>query len=331
MTNLSIIFPVYNVEKYVRSSLESIFRQGLDETDFEVIIVNDGTKDHSMEVITDIIEAHQNIRVINQENLSLSVARNNGIAAAQGEYILMPDSDDLLIDNSLKPLLDKALETKADLVVADFLEMGDEEIAKIQAIEQPPLTIKERKGEELYLQDYNPGQSYVWRILYRRSFLQENNIAFVPGISCQDIPFTQECYLKAKKSLRVSRLLNIYRRGHTSATSHFNKRKCMDLCAAVAATWKLDKIKGLSHKARLKLKDNIFTSFTLISYVMLWGSIKGSECRKIFNHLNHLIPDLSFSHGIKQRVVTFIYKLSPSLYYAFRRLLKMFTPSPYGN
>ena len=331
MINLSIIFPVYNVEKYVRSSLESIFRQGLDETDFEVIIINDGTKDRSMEVIEDIIAAHTNITVINQENLSLSVARNNGIAAAQGEYILMPDSDDLLIENSLKPLLDIALETKADLVVADFLEMTDEEIAKNPTIEQPPFTVKERTGEDFYLQDYNPGQSYVWRVLYRRAFLQENHISFVPGISCQDVPFTQECCLKAKKSLRVSRLLNIYRRGHASATSNFNKKKCMDLCAAVAATWKLRNIKGLSRKARLRLKDNIFASFTLISYVMLWGSIKGSECRKIFKHLNRLIPDLSFSHGIKQNVVTFLYKLSPALYYAFRKILKWLTPSPFGK
>ena len=101
MTKLSIIFPVHNVEKYVRSSLESIFQQGLDEADFEINIVNDGSKDQSMDVIQDIINEHSNISVINQENLSFSVARNNGIAKAKGEYIIMQDSDDLPIDNSL--------------------------------------------------------------------------------------------------------------------------------------------------------------------------------------------------------------------------------------
>lgn len=326
---LSIIVPVYKVEKYIHACIESIFKQGIDESSFEVIIVNDGTPDRSMEMIQDIIDAHTNIKVINQENLSLSVARNNGIAAAQGEYIIMPDSDDLLIENSLKPLLDKALETKADLVVADFLEMTDEEIAKNPTIEQPPFTVNERKGEELYLQDYNPEQSYVWRALYRRAFLQENHIKFVPGISCQDIPFTQECCLKAKNSLRVSWLLNIYRRGHASATYHFDKKKCMDLCTAVAATWKLQNIKGLSHKVKLRLNDNIFVSFTLISYVMLWGDICRSERREIFDCLNKLIPDLSFPHGMKQRTVTFLYKLSPELYYTIRKLLKIFTPSPF--
>ena len=88
--DLSIVVPVYNVEKYVRTCIESIFKQGLDEKCFEVIIVNDGSTDRSLEVITDIISQHSNIVVINQENQGLSVARNNGIAAAKGEYILMP-------------------------------------------------------------------------------------------------------------------------------------------------------------------------------------------------------------------------------------------------
>lgn len=125
--DLSIIVPIYNVEQYVRACIESIYRQGLDEDRFEVVLVNDGTKDKSMEVIADIIQQHKNITVINQENQGLSMARNNGMAIAKGEYLLMPDSDDLLIENSVKPLLEKALETKADMVVADFVEMNDKE------------------------------------------------------------------------------------------------------------------------------------------------------------------------------------------------------------
>lgn len=81
---LSIIVTVYNVEKYIRACMESIFKQGLDEKTFEVIIVNDGTQDRSMEVIQDFIEQHKNITVINQENQGLSMARNNGMAIARG-------------------------------------------------------------------------------------------------------------------------------------------------------------------------------------------------------------------------------------------------------
>ena len=320
---LSIIVPVYNVEKYIRSCMESIFRQNLDESIFEIIIVNDGTPDHSMEMIQDIIDQHPNISVINQENMSLSVARNNGIAKAKGEYILMPDSDDLLIDNSLSILLEEAIKTKTDLIVADFLEMTDEEIDKLTTIEQPPLSIMERRNEELYMLDLNPNQCYVWRTLYRRSFLVDNNISFVPGISCQDVPFTNECYLRSKNSLRVNLLLNIYRRRQMSATSFFNKRKCMDLCAAVAATWRLRNIEGLSDEMKLRLCDNVFVSFSLIFYVMIKGVNSRKDRREIFSYLNSLAPDLAFFHGIKQRITTFLYKMSPTLYYAFRRVLKM--------
>ena len=126
--DLSIIIPVYNVERYIRSCIESIFKQGLDDNRFEVIIVNDGTQDQSMDMITDIIEQHNNILIINQANQGLSVARNNGISVAKGEYILMPDSDDLLIENSLLPLLESVLKSQADLIVADFIGMTDEEI-----------------------------------------------------------------------------------------------------------------------------------------------------------------------------------------------------------
>ena len=129
--DLSIIVPIYNVEQYVRTCIESIYQQGFDEDRFEVILVNDGTKDKSMEMIADIIQQHKNIVVINQENQGLSMARNNGMAIAKGEYILMPDSDDLLIENSVKPLLEKALETKTDMIVADFVEMNDEGIKNI--------------------------------------------------------------------------------------------------------------------------------------------------------------------------------------------------------
>lgn len=320
---LSVIVPVYNVEKYIRSCMESIFRQNLDESIFEVIIVNDGTPDHSMKMIQDIITQHSNISVINQENMSLSVARNNGIAKAKGEYILMPDSDDLLIDNSLSILLEEAIKTKTDLIVADFLEMTDEEIDKLTTIEQPPLSIMERRNEELYMLDLNPNQCYVWRTLYRRSFLLENKISFVPRISCQDVPFTNECYLRSKNSLRVNLLLNIYRRRQMSATSYFNKWKCMDLCTAVAATWKLRNIEGLSDEMKLRLCDNVFVSFCLIFYVMIKGVNSSKDRREIFCYLNSLAPDLAFTHGIKQRITTFLYKLSPAFYYAFRRVLKV--------
>lgn len=325
---LSIIVPVYNVENYIRSSVESIYRQNIDESVFEVIIVNDGTQDRSMEMIEDIISQHPNISVINQENLSLSVARNNGIAKAKGEYILMPDSDDLLINDSLSLILEKAIESKADLVVADFLEMTDEEIDNNKVIPQIEWHVEEKSGDRLFLEDLNPRQCYVWRTLFRREFLQKNHLLFVPGIRYQDVPFTHECYLKAKKCLRVSRLLNIYRRGHESATFSFNARKAKDLCIAIANTWKLKQIETLSPDVRFKLDNNVFISFSLLIYFMLYGIKSSKERKEIFAFLRSEIPELSFSNGLKQKLTSFLYNHCPILYFWIRKMLIRFTPKP---
>ena len=309
--------------------MESIFKQGLDEDDYEVIIVNDGTEDRSMEVIEDIISTHANIMVINQENLSLSVARNNGIAAAKGEYILMPDSDDLLIENSLKPLLDKALETKADLVVADFLEMDDKGIGEITNLRNNEEAVfVEKTGQQLFLEDLDPRQCYVWRTLFRREFLRQHHLTFVPGIRYQDVPFTHEVYLKAGKCLRTHWLLNIYRRGHESATASFNKKKAHDLCIAIAKTWRLRRTQNLPTKVRQKLENDIFASFSLLIYFMMYGIKKFSDRKEIFSFLRKKVPHLKFTHGAKQRVTSFMYTYMPHVYFFIRLTLKWCTPKP---
>lgn len=328
MRYLSIIVPVYNVEKYIRPCVESIFRQNLDDSVFEVIIVNDGTEDRSMEVIQDIITQHSNVTVINQDNLSLSVARNNGIAKAKGEYILMPDSDDLLIDGSLPLLLDNAISSKADLVVADFLEMTDEEIDKMSNVTQTEALVQVKSGEKLFLEDLNPRQCYVWRTLFRREFLLKNNITFVPGIRYQDVPFTHECYLKAENCLRVKWLLNIYRRGHESATFSFNKKKAHDLCISIASTWKLKDLSNLSPEVRRKLSNNLFVSFSLLIYLMLYGIDNITDRLDIFVFLRKQIPNLKFTNGVKQNVSSFLFNYFPYIYLFIRQALKWCTPKP---
>ena len=318
--DLSIIVPVYNVEKYIRSCIESIYKQGLDENRFELIIVNDGTNDNSMRVIADIINQHTNITIINQENHGLSVARNTGITAAKGEYILMPDSDDLLVDNGLKPLLEKALETKVDLVVADFTNMTDEEIEKNKdcPLQKAVFNYREKTGEELFLQDLSPYQCYVWRTLFRREFLIKNNLTFVPGIYIQDVPFTHECYIKANKCIRASWLLNIYRKGHESATFSFNKKKTKDFCTAIAKTWELTHLNGLSPKVQNKLQEDVYTSFSMILWIITHKIDKSADRIEIFDFLKQQAPDLYFRNGTKQKIDSFMYRHLPHLFIHLR-------------
>lgn len=322
--SLSIVLPVYNVEKYIRPCMESIFLQGLDDTDFELIIVNDGSTDKSMEVIVDIIAQHNNITVINQHNQGLSVARNNGIANARGEYILMPDSDDLLVLHSMPYLLERALSSKADLVVADYLMMTHEDMEhfSLDSVIQKDGTTVEKTGEQLFMQDLDPCHCYVWRTLFRRAFLEEQHIRFVPDICAQDVPFTHECYLKANKCLRVSWLLNIYRKGRTgAATASYSLKKGKDFSIAIAKTWELMKME-LPAAVKSKLSDDVYTSFC----VNLWKVSlmeSATERRQVVDFLKELAPDLSFHNGIKQRLYTFLYHHMPYVLINMRRVYGM--------
>ena len=119
MPRFSIIIPVYNVEKYIKKCLDSVFSQTF--KDFEVIIVNDGTKDKSMDIVK-----NYDAKVINQVNQGLSEARNNGVKQAKGEYILFVDSDDYINKNLLLEL-NKSLSNSPDLIRFQACDVIDNE------------------------------------------------------------------------------------------------------------------------------------------------------------------------------------------------------------
>lgn len=174
------------VEAFIRPCVESVYSQGLDDADFEVIFVNDGTLDNSFDKIEDILAKHQNVTIINQENQGLSVARNIGMLHASGKYILHIDSDDLLINNRLSLLLNVALETDADMIIYDYLMMNSDEIklylensvSPNQA--EPKLEqLNYQKGRDFFLNDYD-NHGYVWKVLFKNQFLESNNLLFFP-------------------------------------------------------------------------------------------------------------------------------------------------------
>ena len=320
---LSIIVPVYNVERYIRSCVESIFRQGLDDSDFELILVNDGTQDNSFGVIADIIDSHQNIRILEQKNSGPSIARNNGIEQAVGTYLLFVDSDDLLIDNCLAKMLDIALAKSADLLVGDYLRLTDEEIAEAQYDINLGDVIQEKTGYELYLGDLNPYECYVWRILYKRSFLLNYNIFFTSnGFYYEDIPFVHECYLKAGKCILINQIVYIYRRGHVSITSSYNLRKAMDLNESIEKLWNFQNLPDIPPDIRKRIKDNAFVTLSFGLWCVSHNDALLPEWKMVVDDLKRRVPDLWFSHGLKQFFVSTVFRYIPGLYLKIRSIIK---------
>ena len=179
---LSIVVPIYNVERYVRKCILSIINQEDDLfKDIEVIIVNDGTKDKSVEQIQDLVEEYDNITLINQENQGLSMARNNGMAVAKGEYVWFVDSDDWISVNAVKVLMPH-LDGKNDIVPFAYTQVTERGETSRSVFYNEPKTFS---GKETFRKRCEFA-TMAQRAAYRKEFMQKNNLSFKPGIYSQD-------------------------------------------------------------------------------------------------------------------------------------------------
>lgn len=120
--NISVIIPAYNCEKYIKRCVESVEKQTY--SDFEIIIVNDGSKDNTENECNELVKRYSNISLINKENGGVSSARNVGIKASQGKYIMFVDADDTLSENALESLVENLKEWDYDIVFGNFDIIG---------------------------------------------------------------------------------------------------------------------------------------------------------------------------------------------------------------
>lgn len=171
---LSIIIPVYNVEAYVGKTLASVFDTTAPTEDFEVIVVNDGTKDGSMEVVRQFAE-RPNITIIDQENQGLSAARMNGWAVARGEYVWFIDSDDYLVEDGVAKVLDLlAGRPEAQVLMFPIIRKDGEDACPDFRVEREMLMA----GKSI-VKDPNLPEASVTRYVLKRS-LMENPWIFFP-------------------------------------------------------------------------------------------------------------------------------------------------------
>jgi len=179
---LSIVVPVYNVERYVRKCILSIINQDDDLfKNIELIIVNDGTKDNSVEQIIDLVDLYDNITLINQENHGLSVARNNGMNKASGDYVWFVDSDDWISTDALKILM-PYLDGKNDIVSFAYTKVTEDEetVCCVYSDEANTLSGKDSFRRRCEF------STMAQRAAYRKEFMAKNDLEFMPDIYSQD-------------------------------------------------------------------------------------------------------------------------------------------------
>lgn len=217
---VSVIVPIYNVESYVRECIESIINQTLE--DIEVILVNDGSTDRSIEIIEDLLTIHKNIILINKENGGLSSARNTGLSYATGDYVCFVDSDDYLHPNYLQFLYNEAVNNKLDVAVGGYCKkLIDGSIIQVarkqELINLGVISGKNYLYNQLLIDDY---QMEVWDDLYDRHFLVKYNLNFCEGLIHEDEEFTPKVFLLAERVKVIGQYGYIYRQRSGSIMSN---------------------------------------------------------------------------------------------------------------
>lgn len=178
MPKVSVIVPIYNVERFVKRCLDSLVNQTLQE--IQIILVNDGSTDESGNIAKEYASKYTNkIIYLEKENGGLSDARNFGMRYAEGEYIAFLDSDDYVENTMYEEMYNKALQENSDYVECDFLW------------EYPDKTKKDKRNSYNNKKEMLTNVRVVaWNKLIKREILEKNNISFPKGLRYEDIEFT---------------------------------------------------------------------------------------------------------------------------------------------
>ncbi len=213
MPIVSVVIPVYNSEKYINKCLDSLLEQTL--SDIEIICVNDGSKDRSLEILNQYAEADSRIRVVTQANQGAGPARNKGIELASGKYLSILDADDFFAPDMLEKTVNKAEEDKAEITIFEAWNYDDvtQELTENDVVSYkeylPKCGCFSRKDIPQYILNFTWG--CVWNKLFLRGFVEKNNLKFQDVRMVDDAYFVLLALVKARKINFLEEKLLFYR------------------------------------------------------------------------------------------------------------------------
>lgn len=300
---LSIIVPVYNVEKYLKKCVDSIIIQTY--KDYEIILVDDGSKDNSCNICDEYAKKYDNIKVVHKANGGLSSARNVGIKNSSGQYLMFIDSDDFLYD-------DKCLEKLANNFTYDIIQykMVYYYEKKDKYVELKSLYAKENKYTNILkelVENDNFSVSACNKIV-KRDIIIDNSIYFDETLLSEDIDWSLSLYLKATSIKIVDENIYVYRQQREGSITSKMRSKNIESLYYIINKWlnynyDNNKIKNIyfnylsyqwlilvSNINKTNCNNNLKNSIYSLKYVMNYGNNKKANmCKKIFNLLGYSI------------------------------------------
>ncbi|MBE6638183.1 MAG: glycosyltransferase [Ruminococcaceae bacterium] len=303
----SIVVPIYKVEPYLARCVDSLINQTYPH--IEIVLVDDGSPDNCPAICDKYAKEDSRIRVIHKKNGGLSDARNAGIDAATGDYIIFVDSDDYIETDTCEKLLPYA-QTQSDVLIGEGVPEGG--------------GVRLTHG---YTRDIHTGIQYLkialqhrsmpmaaWLYVYKRSFLCENDLRFRFGITHEDEDFTPRAFLKAKSVLETGLLFYHYIIRDNSITTRKdlskNGQDLYDTCVRLANIYR-------------QLEDAELKQLLLDSLVMKYLSLSQTgrlyQCGKEYIHKKFVIKN---AYLLKTRLKALLYCISPKLYWHINHFTK---------
>lgn len=229
---VSVVIPAFNNEKYLSSCLDSVLGQSMQN--IEVICVEDGSTDNTLDIIKKYCNIDERVRMINYgRNMGTAYARNRGLEAASGKYIYFLDSDDYILEKSMEELYAYAEKYQADCVYFDSkLQLETEGLGspKLQ-FELKNHNEEVMTGAELFclLKRNNVYTGSVCRQFWRMEYIKENNFNFPDGLLGEDALFSFQAMLAGKRMVIINKCYHVYRRHGGSMSTNVTARKAVSL------------------------------------------------------------------------------------------------------
>ena len=229
----SIIIPVYNVKSYLEQCINSVLQQTFE--DFEILLVDDGSTDGSSYLCDSFSQNDKRIRVIHKENGGLSSARNTGLKAAKGEYVLFLDSDDYWTYSGLLSDAFRIInQTNADLIIFDYssdLKKIDNKLSNNEL----EYSFSKMNKEEAFkmLICLNKIRSSACDKIYKSSIIKQDNFLFEEGVFSEDIDWTARVLIATKKINVIDRYAYYYRPNQNSITHNKQRKNIVDLAERI--------------------------------------------------------------------------------------------------
>ena len=221
---LSIIVPVYNLEKYIGPCLESLVNISLSPNEYEILVIDDGSTDRSVAIIDAFTEKYDKVMLIKQSNIGVGAARNNGLQKAKGDYVWLVDGDDMVYSEKVAQALEEAITQNVDALAFQFTAVNEEGKENDWINFKLDFAGKAHLfGPEFYLLNY--GKSYLWLYLIKREVFVKGNLQFKKSIKMQDGELMPKIFMGCQKVLSYDESLIKYRFRPTSAVNDVDENQ----------------------------------------------------------------------------------------------------------